>query len=145
MISVSAYLIHPWYSVSTASAGVKGFPIESLWSRLSCIGRCSNLQLLNISLEASNCGNQSYILDEFKCYAREAVGLLPKINVAFTACETCKDPMKSQPWRWGSGSGRWEWKIIRFIGETQVRTCLVIMQVQETIPSRDRNFNRSSR
>jgi 2EXR family len=122
-LSISAYLnIYSPDWARTAPATHKCFSIEALWNWLACIGRCANLRFLNISLEATTCDVQSYLLDQFENYGRDAIGLLPRINVAFIACETCKDPKESQHWRWGSESGSHEWKVIHFIGNTQVRT-----------------------
>jgi hypothetical protein len=143
-ISISAYLdTYAWDPTSIVPGGLKRSSMELLWSGLGSIGHCSNLRLLNISLEATSCDIQGYLLDQFERQGRETIGLLPKINVAFVACEACNDAKKSQHWRWGSESGSQEWKVIHFIGVTQVRTCFTIPQVSRTLylfPCRPRNF-----
>lgn len=94
-ISISVYLIHSRNSVSILPIGLKERLIESFWSMFGCMGQCSNLQLLNISLDANNCDIQSYVLEQFECQEREATGLHPKVNVAFITCEICKDSKRS--------------------------------------------------
>jgi hypothetical protein len=129
-ISISAYLnTYARDPTRIVPGGLKGSSTESLWSGLGSIGHCNNLRLLNISLEATSCDIQGYLVDQFERHGREMIGLLPKINVAFVACETCIDAKKSQHWCWGSESGTEEWKVIRFIGMTQVRTDFTIPQV----------------
>ena len=106
-ISISVYLnVYPqWSSAGRVPFGLKGVDIEKMWSWLGYIGKCRNLRHLNISSEADTCEGQEYLLDQFKHYGRERIGLLPKINVAFIDCLIRKDRKKSQHWRWGSKSG----------------------------------------
>ena len=129
-IGISVYLnVYPqWSSAGRVPFRLKGVDIEKMWSWLGCVSKCRNLRQLNISLEADTCEGQEYLLDQFEHYGRERIGLLPKINVAFTNCLICKDRKKSQHWRWGSKSGSQGWKVIHFIGDTQVSTCLLVRE-----------------
>jgi hypothetical protein len=121
-VSISAFIIiAPIEPHPRLPPGARGLPIKVLWSWWRCLGKCDNLQRLNVSLEATSCDCQNHLFDQFEQHGREAFGLHPTINVAFTSCQTCTDPEKSQHWRWSSESGSQEWQVIHFIGRTQVK------------------------